>query len=204
MIKVVLLLPPLIAHTPSVAGAALFPHLNYARKSLDTRLTSPQYGHLLFSTNIWPVLRKHTKDRSRKSLLLYVGRLVQLGGDWNKSLWWWSKPAAGWCIYVQHKWTSTSNMVCCMNITSCTVFVRFPSCLVQCSSLRCRQKQSMPRTLPKASDKQKIHLTGNLIFVPLNSLHVHVYACSDVYMFIKSIGLLCAVQHTVTACIRLC
>ena len=48
-------LPSLVAHTPSVAGAALFPHLNHAGKSLDTRLTPPQHGHLLVSTNIWPV-----------------------------------------------------------------------------------------------------------------------------------------------------
>lgn len=60
-----LLVPSLIADAPSVAGAALFPHLNHAGKSLDTRLVSPQHGHLLVSTNIWPVHGKHTKMRNR-------------------------------------------------------------------------------------------------------------------------------------------
>lgn len=62
IVKEQLLSPPLVAHTPSVACAALLPHLHHAGKSLNTRLTGPQHGHLLVSTNIWPV---HTKWRRR-------------------------------------------------------------------------------------------------------------------------------------------
>lgn len=56
-------LPPLVSHTPSVVGAALFPHFDHAGKSLDTRLTGPQHGHLLVCTNIWPV---HGKKKTWK------------------------------------------------------------------------------------------------------------------------------------------
>ncbi len=60
-----LVIPSLVADAPSVAGAALFPHFNHAGESLDTRLMSPQHGHLLISTNIWPVHGKHIKMKIR-------------------------------------------------------------------------------------------------------------------------------------------
>lgn len=50
-----LLLPSLVAQAPSVVTAALFPHFNPAGERLDTRLPPPQHGHLLISTDIWPV-----------------------------------------------------------------------------------------------------------------------------------------------------
>lgn len=72
VVKVFSLLPSLVAHTPSMAGAALFPHFNHAGKSLDTRLTAPQHGHLLVSTNIWPVHRKNTKPERDGQIYTYT------------------------------------------------------------------------------------------------------------------------------------
>ena len=55
IVKVTLVLPSLVAHTPSVAFAALLPHLHHAGNSLHARLMAPQHRHLLVSADIWPV-----------------------------------------------------------------------------------------------------------------------------------------------------
>lgn len=202
-----LLLPSLVAHTPSVAVAALFPHLNHAGKSLDTRLTAPQHGHLLVSTNIWPMHGKHTQPRTRRT-----DSITNIVLDLNTHdilLWWLSRPACEHVFIVvcwgrQCKAIELQMVVCCranVCIPTDMNFHMFYTCLVawpsahhtHCLSnnytaswlapyawLRSRKwKKTLVWTLPTARDKQQM------------KFHRKVFLSRIVCMFMRALSWTC-------------